>query len=321
MKPAHSAIKKEAPLPQREGVGASSAVLPVGPWRTVAQCLIERFPAVGEAAWMARITRGDVVDEHGQRVTPERLHQPLLRVFYYRELPPETRIEFDEVVLHQDAQLLVVDKPHFLPVVPSGKYLQETLLVRLKKRLNLPELAPLHRIDRDTAGLVLFAVTAQARGPYHALFREHRMAKSYVATAHFNPAQTWPQRRASRIVPSAHFMQQCEVPATPEKFNAITDIRCTHTQGSLAHYALQPLTGQRHQLRVHMAALGLPILGDGIYPVLTPEGQIDHQRPLQLVAHSLEFTDPFSGAVRRFESQRQLLPLAVAHSLFGHPCE
>ncbi len=290
----------------RDGVGPSSVVLPLGSWPTVLDFLAERFPGVARAQWLERMESGAVSCDRGHTLTPDAPFIAGLRVYYFRALPPEPKIPFDEVLLHQDAHLLVVDKPHFLPVMPSGKYLQETVLVRLKNQLGLKDLVPIHRIDRDTAGLVLFSVNPATRDAYHALFREHRVAKTYQAIAPWNPALPWPLRRESRIVESAHFMQQCEVDGTP---NALTHITPLETHGALARYQLEPVTGQRHQLRVHMAALGLPLLGDGIYPVLTPEGSADYSKPLQLLAKSIAFADPVSGVALRFESQRTLRSL------------
>ena len=200
----------------------------------------------------------------------------------------------------------MVDKPHFLPVVPSGKHVRETLLARLQRQLDVPELSPIHRIDKDTAGLVMFSVQAASRNAYQALFRDRLVRKTYECIAPWNASLPWPLHRESRIGDAAHFMQQAEVPG---EVNAITDIAPLEVAGAWARYVLHPLTGQRHQLRVHMHALGLPLLHDGIYPMLTPEGANDYNRPLQLLARSLAFTDPLTGAPRQFESQRTLLPL------------
>ena len=265
--------------------------------------LVERFPQQGRDVWLGRMARGEVVDEHARPVTAQQAYQPQLRLYYYRHVPGEPRIPFEASVLYQDAHLVVVDKPHFLPVVPSGIYLQETVLVRLKRALGLETLVPLHRIDRDTAGLVLFSACPQSRGRYHALFREHRIHKVYEAIAPWRPELDFPLTRVSRIAESAHFMQQAEVPGEP---NTCTRVQLLERRGSLARYELQPVTGHRHQLRVHMNALGLPIVGDGIYPVLTPEGSTDYTRPLQLLARSVSFTDPVSGQARHFESARRL---------------
>lgn len=277
--------------------------------------LVARFPQQGRDIWLARMASGDVVDEHAVPVTAHRAYQPQLRLYYYRSVPDEPRIPFNESILYQDDHLVVVDKPHFLPVVPSGTYLQETVLVRLKRRLGLATLVPLHRIDRDTAGLVMFSVHPQSRGAYHALFRDHRIQKVYEAIAACQPGLVFPLTRVSRIAEAAHFMQQTEVPGEP---NARTRIALLEHSGHLARYELQPVTGHRHQLRVHMNALGLPIVGDGIYPVLTPEGQTDYTRPLQLLARSVAFTDPLSGRARHFESLRRL-DFAQARAIVSGP--
>ena len=290
----------------RDGVGPSCVSLPAGPWPTMLDFLVQRFPGVAAEVWQQRLRQGDVVDAQGAPVTPDRAYQPKLHLYYYRSVPDEAPIPYEEAVLFQDEHLVVADKPHFLPVTPSGGYLQQTLLVRLKRRLGLADLVPLHRIDRDTAGLVLFSVQPATRGIYQCLFRQHTMRKTYQATARWDPTLHWPLRRETRIGDSAHFMQQQELPGPP---NAVTLIQPLAVRGNLARYQLQPVTGHRHQLRVHMNALGLPILGDGIYPTLTPEGHTNPALPLQLLAQTLEFTDPLSGLVRRFESERRLLAL------------
>jgi tRNA pseudouridine32 synthase/23S rRNA pseudouridine746 synthase len=274
--------------------------------------LVERFPAIARSVWLQRMAAGEVVDELGEPVTATRPYRGHIRVYYYRALPDEPRLPFEAKVLFQDAHLVVADKPHFLPVVPSGGYLQQTLLVRLKRRLGLADLVPLHRIDRDTAGLVLFSVQPATRGRYQALFRQHTMRKTYQATARWDPALPWPLRRNTRIGDSGHFMQQQELLGPP---NTRTLIQPLAVHGTLARYQLQPVTGHRHQLRVHMNALGLPIVGDGIYPTLTPEGHTNPALPLQLLAQALEFTDPLTGLVRRFESERRLLALEQVSQL------
>lgn len=285
-------------------------VTPPGPWTTLLQFLNERFATVPGADWAARLQAGDVVDDQGIRPSLDTPFTPGRRLYYYRSLVHEPRIPFEAEILWQDEHLLVVDKPHFLPVLPSGKYLHETVLVRLKQALGLEALSPIHRIDRDTAGLVLFSKQVASRAAYQALFRSRQVDKRYECIAPWNPDLDWPITRASRITAGAHFMQQAEVEGEP---NALTHISPAEVHDVLARYTLRPVTGQRHQLRVHMAALGLPIVGDGIYPTLTPEGAADYARPLQLLARSIAFTDPVSGEARRFESRRSLLPLVQLH--------
>jgi tRNA pseudouridine32 synthase/23S rRNA pseudouridine746 synthase len=266
----------------------------------------ERFPAIARDTWQERMVKSLVIDEYGVRVTPERPYQGHLRVYYYRAVASEPHIPFHEVVLFQDEHLVVADKPHFLPVVPSGNYLAETLLVRLKQKLGLTELTPIHRLDRDTAGLVLFSVQPDTRARYHALFSRRQVMKTYEAVAPWREDLTLPLTRASRIVEANHFMLQREVNGP---VNAITHIDVEQVRGPLARYVLKPITGKRHQLRVHMAALGLPIVGDGLYPTLTPQCQVDYKHPLQLLARSIEFIDPVSGQPRRFDSGHRLMPL------------
>ena len=293
-------------LPARDGVGASRVVIPPGQWACVMDFLVARFPHISAEDWQQRLAQGLVLGDEGQ---PLQADTPTIDggwLYYYRAVESETAIPFRHQVLYRDAHLLVVDKPHFLPVIPSGKYLQHTLLLRLKQSLDVPDLVPIHRIDRDTAGLVLFSLQAASRDAYSALFRERRVEKTYEAIAPFDAALAMPQRRESRIRVGAHFMQQAEVPGP---VNAITDIDVLEVCGPWARYRLRPLSGQRHQLRVHMLALGLPILNDGMYPQLTAEGSSDTSKPLQLLAKSLVFADPLSGRRMAFESQLRLLPL------------
>jgi tRNA pseudouridine32 synthase/23S rRNA pseudouridine746 synthase len=265
--------------------------------------LDERFAAVGRDVWLARLHDGLVLADADTPLDANARFQAAQRIYYFRALPAEKPIPFEASILWHDEHLLVADKPHFLPVLPSGKYVHETLLVRLKKQFQLESLVPVHRIDRDTAGLVLFSVNPATRDAYHALFRNRQVHKTYHAIASWNPDLPWPVTRESRIRPSSLFMKQAEVPGPA---NALTHIRPIQTNGSQALYELRPVTGQRHQLRVHMEALGLPIVGDGIYPVLTPEGEIDFQNPLRLLAKQLSFEDPVTGTSKVFESKRQL---------------
>jgi tRNA pseudouridine32 synthase/23S rRNA pseudouridine746 synthase len=288
--------------PVDDGVGRSCVALPQGPWPTVLDFFVQRFPRIPRDEWLARMRSGDVTDAKGRAVTPEGPFTPHTKLYYYRRLAAEPRIPFDEAVLYQDELIVVADKPHFLPVTPTGRYLQETLLVRLKRKLGIATLAPVHRIDRETAGLVLFTVRPDTRGRYHSLFRDRTVEKCYEAIA---PLRTdLPSIHASRLQEGHSFMVMHEVPGEP---NSETRIELVEALGSLARYGLRPMSGKRHQLRVHMAALGAPILNDAIYPTLKPDTlEPDYSRPLQLLARSLEFADPISGELRRFESRHRL---------------
>lgn len=289
----------------REGVGASCVALPPGDWATVLDWLAQRFPMVSREAWIARMEAGRVVDGDGIPLRPDRPYARDLRVWYYRELAHEPAVPFEAEVLFRDDGLVVADKPHFLPVIPSGKYVQETLLVRLKRELGIETLVPVHRIDRGTAGLVMFAVQPSTRGAYQRLFEQRAVAKTYEAIVHWPPPahlpQTLPAVHRSRLLPS--FMRSDEVPGEP---NSETGIELLAAAGAWAHLRLTPLTGRKHQLRAHCAALGVPIANDTIYPEFWPEGSDDFARPMQLLAKTLAFTDPVTGVERRFTSKRTL---------------
>ena len=297
--PAFSLATPRHALPTKNGVGPSCVGLPSGAWPTITDFLVERFPAITRAVWLQRMADGLVVDEFGQAVTEHRPYPKHMRVYYYRDLPPEPRIPFDEAVLFQDAHLVVADKPHFLPVTPSGHYLQETLLVRLKNRLGIDTLTPIHRIDRETAGLVVFSVEPAERNAYQTMFRQRTVRKHYEAIAPWRADMTFPFTRQSRITEDMLFFRQREVEGEP---NSESRVDLLEVRGQLAKYALSPVTGKKHQLRVHMNALGLPILNDRMYPPADNTPPDDHRLPLQLLAKSIAFTDPVTGQARRFES-------------------
>ena len=306
---------KHPPLPLRDGVGPSCVALP-GHARQgrIVEHLERLFPAISPAQWAARIAAGEVCDETGRRVTTQSPARPHLRVYYYRSLDDEPQLPFEAEVIHQDEHLVVADKPHFLPVTPGGRYLQQTLLVRLRRQLGLDDLAPLHRLDRETAGLVMFSVQPATRGIYQRLFAERQVHKTYECIAAWQPGRHWPVQHRSRLVDDTHFMRMREVPGEP---NAETVVTPLQVQGALARYRLEPLTGKRHQLRVHCLALGMPIVGDTLYPELLPQGSDDPTRPLQLLARSLAFDDPLTGQHRYFESTRTLQALATSLTLDG----
>jgi tRNA pseudouridine32 synthase/23S rRNA pseudouridine746 synthase len=291
-------------LATRDGVSPSCLVLPPGTWTSIAEFLAQRLPAVPFEGWVTRMIAGEVVDETGTPVLPERPYKPGLRIFYYRTLEAEKPIPFEETVLFQDEYLVVADKPHFLPVIPSGRYVQETLLVRLKRKLGIDTLTPIHRIDRETAGLVLFAIRPDTRGRYQDLFRQRSVHKHYEAIAPWRADLAFPLSYRSRIEEdSVQFMQMRE---REGEANSETLIDVLEVRGKLARYGLSPITGRKHQLRAHCAALGMPILNDLIYPTLFPEDSDDHARPLQLLARSIAFRDPITGQARDFTSQRSL---------------
>lgn len=288
-------------LPTRDGVGPSTVGLPGGSWPTVIDFFAQRFPTVERTVWLERMRDGLVLDEQALPVPPDAVYRPHTRLYYYRHLPAEPRIPFEAQVLFQDPHLVVVDKPHFLPTMPAGRYVQETLLVRLKQSLGLDTLAPLHRLDRETAGVTLFAIQPKERAAYHALFKQREVRKQYEAIA---PWRTnLPCVYRSQIVPGEPFFRYCEVPG---EANSETHIAVLERLGGWARYQLSPVTGRTHQLRVHMAALGVPIRNDRFYPQVVNIAYDDYRAPLQLLARSIAFTDPVTGQERFFESAKSL---------------
>jgi tRNA pseudouridine32 synthase/23S rRNA pseudouridine746 synthase len=276
------------------------------PWPTVLEHLVERLPGATREQWVERMQRGAVLGEDGQPIPLDAAYAHGQRVYYWRELPQEDAIPFSASIVFEDELLVVADKPHFLPVTPGGRYLQETLLVRLKAQLACPELSPLHRIDRETAGLVLLCKRPQDRHAYQLLFRERRIHKRYEAVAAVSEALQFPLVRSSRIEEDpAQFFRMHEVAG---EANSETRIHLLDAQAGRGLYALEPVTGKRHQLRVHMNALGLPLEGDQFYPVVRrqPDEPEDFQVSLQLLARHLAFTDPITSASRTFSSGLQL---------------
>ena len=318
--------------PPRDGASASRVAVPAGPWATVLGFLQARFPAVAPS-WSGRLARGEVLDAQGRALPADAPCPPGSLLWYWRSPPPEAVLPFEITLLHQDAQLLVVDKPHFLAVTPGGRHLQQTVLLRLQRQLGLPDLVPMHRLDRETAGVMAFIVQPAQRAAYHALLRSRQVHKVYEAVAPWRDDLALPQvlrQRLADVPGQGHFMQVQVVDGAP---NAETEIaligRLAPSEGQarppapdgrepvgFAHYRLIPHTGHRHQLRAQLNHLGLPIVGDRIYPVLWPEPPLgavpDYSNPLQLLARELAFIDPVSGQPRRFVSRRRLALVPAA---------
>jgi tRNA pseudouridine32 synthase/23S rRNA pseudouridine746 synthase len=289
---------------------ASTVHLPPGPWSSVLEGLCAAFTAISREQWLDRMARGRVLDAHGHAITPDTPHpRNGLRVHYYREVSAEAAIPLLESVLSIDEHLVVADKPPFLPVVPSGGFVEETLLRRLMRRLDNPELVPLHRIDRATTGLVLFSANRATRSAYQALFQQQRIDKRYEALAPAMPERSFPLLRRTRLVRGEPFFRTVEIDGEPNSETRVDVMSKGHAVDrgeEYWRYALSPITGKKHQLRVHMAALGAPIQNDPWYPTLTAHGGDDYQRPLKLLAKALAFVDPLSGQRREFESRQAL---------------
>ncbi|MBD8050804.1 pseudouridine synthase [Limnohabitans radicicola] len=292
-------------IPMRTGVSPSMVALPAGHWPTVLDFLAERLPVVTRQAWAERIASGQVLQENGQPVVEAQAYASGQRLYYYRSVEDEPELPEHETIVFEDEHLLVADKPHFMPVTPSGKYVQQSLLVRLKRQTGCADLSPIHRIDRETAGLVLLSKQPQDRNAYQALFRDRRVHKTYEAVAARPAGAILPQVHRSRLEEDALFFRMREVAGEP---NSETHVRLLREAGEHALYELSPVTGKRHQLRVHMLALGTPIESDQFYPKVLkgPDDAEDFRQPLQLLARSVTFTDPVTGQSRHFTSERNL---------------
>ena len=291
------------PLPTVEGVGPSCVRVSRCPGKSILEYLAGRFPKVEASTWISRMERGEVVDDGG---TPLSADSPCSRdgfIFYYRGLERETPIPFEERILYRDDHIVVADKPHFLPVMPAGRFLRETLLVRLKKDLGLEHLVPIHRIDRETAGVVIFSHNPETRGDYASLFHKREIRKVYETLAPTLAGGSFPITRRSRIAKGEPFFRMQEVEGAP---NSETHISVLEHMGSTTLYQLTPVTGRKHQLRVHLAALGIPIVNDRLYPDVQFYEEDDFSHPLKLLARSVVFSDPLTGEERHFESGRKL---------------
>ncbi len=275
------------------------------PYPSILSFLSRRFPAIPRDVWEKRILEGKVIDEKTGPLTLHTEYTPLGRLFYFREVAAEPLIPFVEKILYLDDEILVACKPHFLPVTPGGRYVEECLLNRLRRSTGIEDLAPLHRIDRETAGIVLFSVNKKSRGLYGTLFMNGRVEKTYHAISTCAPLQeadSWNvENRIERGEP--WFRMRTVAGET----NARSAIDLVEVKGALARFTLHPLTGKTHQLRLHMGGLGFGILNDRYYPELQDEREDDFEIPLQLIAHKLCFKDPLSNRIREFESERTLL--------------
>ncbi|XZG70403.1 pseudouridine synthase [Chitinibacteraceae bacterium HSL-7] len=296
----------DAPLPVVRGVNPSFINMPPGgQWPTVLAFLIERFPMLGEDDLRGRLQRGELVDDSGTPFAEHTPYRPKARLWYYRQVPNERVIPFEERVLHHDDRLVVADKPHFLTCVPAGNYLFETLLSRLRHKLDMPHLTPIHRLDRETAGVMMFCCDPASRGAYQQLFATRDVEKEYEAIAPYRPDLALPVRISNRLEedPANRF----QMIIVPGEANAHTDVELIERHGDWARYRLKPATGKKHQLRAHLGNLGIGIANDPWYPVLTSiTKDDDFSRPLKLLARRVRFTDPVSLEPREFVSQRSL---------------
>jgi tRNA pseudouridine32 synthase / 23S rRNA pseudouridine746 synthase len=286
---------RRPPLPPRDGLGPARLRVRGGP---LADELLARFgPDVA-----AKAIAGEVVDQHGAVLDATAVLPAGASVYLYRDLRDEVPVPFDIPVLYRDENIVVVDKPHFLATMPRGRHVAQTALVRLRRELGLPELSPAHRLDRLTAGVLLFVARRELRGAYQTLFARGAVHKTYLARAAVSKDVALPRAVRSRIIKRRGHLQAVEEPGEP---NAETLVESMSPDGL---YRLTPRTGRTHQLRVHMASLGIPICGDPLYPNIIDVPDGDFSQPLQLLAQRIEFADPVSGVRRRFVSSRRLDP-------------
>lgn len=288
-----------------EGVSSSRVYLPaVQNYSNLLEFFASHFPHIDQSEWLARFQDGLIMNLDGQVLAATDAYQANTHLLYFRRLSREPVIPYEEHILFQDEHILVADKPHFLPVTPSGLYLHQTLLNRLKKRTGIQELSPIHRIDRDTAGLVIFSIKPSERPLYQNLFRDRVVKKVYEAIAPYSEelAIKLPMTYQSRIEESENFLQMQEIAGEP---NTDTYIELIESSKPWARYRLSPGSGKKHQLRCHLNALGIPIKYDQIYPALTPYKayDLDFSRPLQLLAKEIHFKDPVTQVCRSFFSQ------------------
>jgi tRNA pseudouridine32 synthase/23S rRNA pseudouridine746 synthase len=322
----------QSPLPVRDGVNATRLRLPEeGPWDTAMDYMMHRWGHIDPQGIEDRFDAGEIVGEAGiplDRTTPLQRHT---FIWYYRTLPPETRLPVELNILHQDEHLLVVDKPHFLPTTPGGTYIQESALVRLRNQLQLPDLVPMHRLDRMTAGILLLSTNPDSRGKYQVLFEKRQVEKEYECVSAAEPsagfpAVDFPVVVRNRMTKSRSYLlaeviegepnaetriERLRTFATPAPADRSRTVGAPHGADDTAAprralYRLEPRSGKTHQLRVHMASLGLGIVNDAFYPDLLDKAPDDYAKPLQLLARGIRFVDPIAGNPVEYRSQLEL---------------
>lgn len=280
---------------------------------TLLDFLEKRFPGISRSIWEGRMSVGNVLDEHKRPIYQDEPYTPGKRIYYFREVEQEPPVPFFEQIIHSDDHILVVEKPHFLPVIPSGPYVNQCLLNRLKQTTGNENLTPIHRIDRETAGLVVFSANPRTRGLYQQLFMEGQIRKTYEAVTFCPSAPPYqPVVVENRIVQGEPFFRMKTEPGIP---NASSWIRCVKQKNGLALFHIEPATGKKHQIRLHLSGLGFGIVNDRYYPDLLPEQPPDFDKPLQLLARSLSFTDPVTGINLDFHCSMELIKLAEQDEL------
>ncbi|ABE53774.1 pseudouridine synthase [Shewanella denitrificans OS217] len=278
---------------------------------TVADFLMQHFSQIAPQVWRQRLSEGKVHWKDGELINEHTAYRPMARVYYYREVALETKVPFDEVILHQDEHAIIAYKPHFLPVTPSGNYVNECLVHRLRIKTGIDTIAPAHRLDKDTAGIVLLTLNPEVRHQYHNLFTQGQISKHYHALAKLTPEIHAAHQGGGLRLPLTWTVKNRLGPATPSflmqlvegEANSHSEIQLIAIKEDMGLFALSPITGKTHQLRVHMQSLGVPILNDRFYPQLQPKGVDNFDKPLKLLAQRLKFVDPISGIERDIQCQ------------------
>lgn len=289
----------------RNGVTASCVYLPAQPsYPSTLAFLCQAFPHISAVEWRQRFDDGLILTQQGEALTWDSAYLANQKIYYYRHLQHEIEIPFQHQILYENEHILVVDKPHFLPVTPTGKYVKQTLLTRLKQQFNLVELTPIHRLDKDTAGLILFSKQKSSRGLYQQLFAQHQIKKIYHAIAPYRADMCFPVNLALHLQRGEPFYTMQVL--AEQTANSETKISLLQHQGQWAKYQLEPKTGKMHQLRVHMNYLNLPLKNDELYPLIRHRQEGDFTQPLQLLAYSLQFIDPIRQKIMSFQSQQVL---------------
>lgn len=334
-------VRRNAVLPPRDGIAAArlrapggrethdAAHLPVP--ATVREWLAEvvipttmgREQAFGHRPLEPEyfVGEGSLVDASGAPVALDDPVRPGGFYWFHKPIPYEDRVPFEVRIVHEDDDLLVVDKPHFLASTPNGVFVRECVVTRLRVQRGEDDLVAIHRLDRVTAGLLVLSRRPQTRGAYQVLFQHRGIEKVYRALAWlpsgWAPGEPLPlglESGEERDVRSRLLKVDGERPVReiPGEPNAHTSVRLVrtfrHGDAWAGEFVLTPHTGKTHQLRVHMNGLGMPLLGDPVYPVDLGPDPYDFRHTLQLLAERLAFDDPITGARREFVSGLSLDP-------------
>ncbi|BDU75614.1 RluA family pseudouridine synthase [Mesoterricola sediminis] len=223
--------------------------------------LATHHPHDSLAEWRARILAGEV-EVDGRQAGPDDPLSPGQTVAWHRPPWDEPDVDLAVALLYEDEALLAVRKPRGLPTLPGGGFLAHTLLARVRARY--PEARPMHRLGRGTSGLVLFARTADAAARLQADWRDHAIRKTYRALA----SGACPQaafRVEAPIGPVPHPRLGTLHAASPEGRPAASEVRvlALREDGTLAEVDIE--TGRPHQIRIHLAWAGHPLVGDPLY--------------------------------------------------------